>query len=294
MKKTASFIVLFISVSASAQQKNGAELNINETGTRYSDTSAHVRVIDFKTHFPLYTLKGSQFSGNFSYINEKFSDFPAAYGTDLNGLSAGLSWSRSLGQRHMLMITGDGGIYSDFVTWSSRSIRERGGFTYLTRYSERLSIGFGLEYRNQFYGNQISPVIFILYTFRDNDHWKLSGVLPFNPKLTYQVNPGNGISLEVKQTYSSYLLTAAKDSGNYVRNRKLVAALNYEHPFARNWRFNAGIGYAARQGYELYNNSTPREWYLINTPLGKKPVPIESISHRGIQFTAGLVFHPKF
>jgi len=294
MQRILIVIILLFALTAHGQQKLSAELNFNTAKTQYNDTTAHVRNLSFKMAFPITALKKSWLSGNISYSSEAFHDFPAAYGADVEGIALGLSWTRVLGTRHLLVLSGDVGIYSDFKSVSSDAIREGLGLTYFTRYSSHFSLGLGVMYKNQFYGNQIVPVIVVMYTSNNDAHWKFSGLLPYNPRLTYQVNKKNGVSLEIRQVFSSYLLSAPENSGDYIKNRKLTTMLNYEYSFSQSWRLHAGVGYAAKQQYELYNKAEGRGWYLINTALGTKPAPVESISHGGVQFTIGIALNPKF
>ncbi|MDR3714200.1 MAG: DUF6268 family outer membrane beta-barrel protein [Puia sp.] len=296
MQKTFSFIFCFISISAAAQslQKMNADLMVSDAGTRYNDTSAHVQVIDFRMQFNLAKLKKSWLSGSFNVLHEGFSQFPVAYGSGLTGLTAGLSWNKRLGDHHVLVLSGTVAVYSDFHVLSSNAIREGFGFTYFTRYSKTLALGLGVQYVNQFYGNQLLPVIVIVYTLKDNPHWKISGYFPYNPKITYAVNANSGISFGIRQVFSSFLLSAPVNAGDYIKNRKLTTLLNYEYNLDKHWRINAGAGYVVQQKYQLYNNKDSGEWWLLNTPLGHNPAPVQSISHGGIQFNIGIAFNPKF
>lgn len=284
---------ILVSTTAFGQQAT-SELNFTQSDVKYNDTAAHARTIDFRTYYPILKTTHSRIIGNVIYTNESFSDFPEGYGNSLHGISTGLTWNRELGAKHNLAITGDVGLYTDFNEWTGKAIRERLSVTYLTRYSSRLSIGFGVAYRNQFYGDQIIPIVIVNYTFKNTDHWKISGVLPYTPKVTYIADKHNGISLSINQSFNSYLLTAQKDSGNYVKSRKISLQLNYEYSFNKDWRLNAGVGLAAKQVYELYSGSDPRKWYILNSAIGDKPTPLESISRRGIQFNIGLAFRPRF
>ncbi len=294
MQRILTIIFLLLAAAANGQQKLSADLNFNEAITQYNDTTAHVRSLNFRMAFPIASLKKSWLSGNISYTSEAFRDLPVAYGSSVEGIAFGLNWTRVLGDRHLLVLSGDAGVYSDFNAVSSDAIREGFGFTYFTRYSSHLTLGLGVMYRNQFYGNQIVPVIVVLYTSKDDARWKFSGLLPYNPKLTYQVNKKNGISLDIRQVFSSYLLSASQNTGDYIKNRKLTTMLNYEYSFSKSWRLHAGMGYAAKQQYELYNKTEGRGWYLINTALGNKPTPVQSISHGGVQFNIGIALNPKF
>jgi hypothetical protein len=296
MKKLLSFFFLLSSFTAFGQisRQQNAELDFNYIPIKNNDTSAHVRLIELKIGALVYKSTKSRLLANLNYTGESFTGFPAAYGTDVYGLSLGLNWFRTLGKRTALNIFGQAGFYSDLHTISDNAIRGLLGFNYLTRYSPNFSLGFGVAYARQFYGNQLIPVIVVLYHF-DNQHWKLGGVFPTNPKLTYTFDKKNGISLELKQIFSSYRLTEPDDANSFIKNTRTTLMLNYEYSFTKSWRIAAGIGYAIQQKYELYKNDDGNQWYFINTPLGgAKAEPVESIIHNGAQFHIGIAFNPPF
>jgi hypothetical protein len=276
------------------QEKITSELNLNYSLIHYNDTIGHVRRFDFKISAPIYQNGKSRLSSNFSYNSESLNDFPPAYGTSLQGLGFGLNWTDIINPRSALIIFGQGGIYSDMTSLSSNAIRERLGFTWLTKHSDRLSLGFGVSYTRQFYGNQIIPIIAVIYHF-DNEHWKLSGAFPESPKLSYNLSNKSALSLQLKAQFASYRLNGARDSGTFVKTSNLTSMLSYEYNLAKSWRISTGIGYAMRQRYELYkddNNSD--QWYFIGKPLGEKPTPITSIVQNGLQLHIGLAFNPTF
>ena len=155
---------LFIPSMLPAQQKTGVDLNIAEEGMRYNDTSAHVRTIDLKSNFPLYTTGNSRLIGNFSFTNEHLDNFPGIFGSDLTGLSAGLSWNMPLGSRQQLVLSGGAGLYSDLKVWTGKAIRENARVIYIAHVSQRLAIGLGMDYRDQFFGNQLIPIVAVIYS----------------------------------------------------------------------------------------------------------------------------------
>jgi hypothetical protein len=229
-----------------------------------------------------------------NFNNVGFDQFPALYGSGVMAVSAGVNWTRSLGEGKTLLLSGDLGVYSDLVNLSSGAIREKLGLTYIRRYSPRLSLGFGLEYRNQLFGNQLIPVVAVFYNSQGAGHWRFSGVLPYNPRLSYSFDKKNAISLELKQSFGSYQLTAAANNGDYLKTQLIAGQLNYEYRFGPHWRLNAGVGVAAQQKYAVYSGQGSGEWWLINTPLGHHPDALETVSKGGLQLNIGLVFNPKF
>jgi hypothetical protein len=296
MKKTLSFLFLLSSFTAFGQISNqqNAELNFNYIPIKNTDTSAHIKLIEFKLGTLVYKNAKSRLLANLNYTGESFSGFPEGYGTDVYGLSLGLNWFRSVGKRTAINIFGEAGFYSDFHTISDNAIRGMLGFNYLTRYSPNFSLGFGAAYVRQFYGNQLIPVVVVLYHF-DNQHWKLGGIFPTNPKLTYSFDKKNGISFELKQVFSSYRLTEPDDANSFIKNTRTTTMFNYEYRFAKMWRIAAGLGYAIHQKYELYKDGDANQWYFINTPIGgAKAEPVQSIIHSGAQFNIGIAFNPPF
>lgn len=294
MKIFALFFFVFLSAIAFGQDKITSELNLNYSLIHYNDTARHVRQFDFKIAAPIYNNGKNRLSGNLSYNSESLNDFPSVYGTSMQGIGVGLNWTNIISPRSVLVISGQAGIYSDMNELSSNAIRERLGFTWLSKHSDKLSLGFGLSYARQFYGNQLIPVTAVIYHF-DNEHWKLSGAFPESPKLTYNLNDKSAISLQLRAQFASYRLTSAQDSGTFVKNSKLTSLISYEYTFAKAWRISTGIGYAMRQRYELYkDNYDSSEWYFIGRPLGNKPTPITSIIQNGVQFHIGISFNPTF
>jgi len=271
-----------------------AELNTVYSPVKRTDTSAHVRFTELKLGIPVLKNATDRLSAGFTLTNEHFEGFPATYGEDVYGLALNLNWLHFTGSRTALNIFGQGGIYSDLQVLAGNQIRGMLGASYITRYSANFSLGFGLAYGRQFYGNQIIPLVLVQYRFEDA-HWKLGGLFPTNPKLTYLLTQHNALSFEFKQVYSSYRLTGPADEGTFIKNSKLTSMLNYEYSFAKAWRIAAGLGYAVRQRYELYRNGDDSQWYLINSAIGgSKQVPAEAVSRNGAQFHLGIAFNPQF
>jgi len=294
MKIPALIFFLFLSTIVLGQEKITSELNLNYSLIHYNDTVGRVRQFDFRITAPIYKNGNSRLSGNLSYNSESLNNFPSAYGTSMQGIGIGLNWTNIINQHSVLIISGQAGIYSDMNNLSSNAFRERLGFTWLTKHSDKLSLGFGLSYARQFYGNQLIPIVAVIYHF-DNEHWKLSGAFPESPKLTYNLNDKSAVSLQLKAQFASYRLTSAEDSGTFVKNSKLTSLLSYEYAFAKSWRISAGIGYAMRQRYELYkDNYDSNGWYFIGRPLGNRPTPITSIVQNGPQFHIGLALTRRF
>jgi hypothetical protein len=173
MKQILTFILLLMAVIASAQEKVASELDLNYSSLHYNDTSSRARQIDFKLSAPVYRSVNSRLSANFQYDEETLSNFPASYRNNLQGFALGLNWYKAIGAGKGFDIFAQTGVYSDMENLAANAIRERLGFTYLTKTSTRFSLGFGMTYARQFYGNQLIPIVFIRYDF-DNQHWKIS------------------------------------------------------------------------------------------------------------------------
>jgi hypothetical protein len=241
---------------------------------------------------PVYKTFESLLNVNFTYTNEHFDHFPAAFGTNVQGLALGLNWSKLIGDRKVLTFIGQFGLYSDMNNISGNAMRGLIGFDYLVVYSQSLAIGFGAAYVRQLYGNQLLPIIAVKYKF-NNEHWKLNGILPTNPKLSYTISEASAISLEIKQHYSSYRLSGSNNYGDYIKNKRLTCMLNYEFIFAKAWRLSSGLGFRFHQSYSVYANESNNKWYILGHQIGGSAVkPINSITHGGAQFHIGIAFNP--
>jgi len=286
-------LLVFLSQLVYGQEKVSSGLNLNYSLVHYNDTIGHVRQIDIKVTSPIWQSTKSRLSGTLSYNNVSLNDFPAVFGADLQGLSFGLNWTGIINPNEALIIFGQAGIYSDMKNLSSDALRERLGFIYLNKHSDRFSLGLGLSYGKQFYGNQLIPVIAVIYHF-DNEHWRLSGAFPESPKLTYNLSGRSALNLQISEQFASYRLTAAGDSGAFIKDTKVTSLFTYEYKFSKLCSLAAGVGYNMRQKYELYKDGDSSQWYFINTPIGNKPMPVTSIVHNGLQFHIGLAFNPPF
>jgi hypothetical protein len=277
-----------------ARQRVSGTLSFANVKTGYNDTSAHLRSIDVRLTFPIGAFAGGRFTGTGNFFNDHFSQFPTLYGSTVTAVSGGLTWSKSVGRGKFLVLSGDLGVYSDFVSLTGSAIREKLGFSYFKVYSLKWALGLGVEYRNQFYGNQVIPIVAVLYNSNlSSGHWRLSGILPYNPRLSYVFDKNSAISLEFKQSYNSYQLTDSTNRGDYLKAQRTTALVNYEYTFSEHWRLTAGVG-AARQKYQVFNSVDDHQWWLINTPLGQSDTPLETVSKGGPQLNIGLVFNPRF
>jgi hypothetical protein len=295
MKTTLLLLCLLLSVTAFSQDKITSDLNLNYSGIRHNDTSSHIRTVEMKVSMPVYKTTLSRIAGSFTYTNEHFVDFPSAFGTDVHGFALGLNWLKYIGGRHLVTVLGQVGLYSDMHHITGNAIRGLIGFNYLTVYSKKLTLGLGAAYARQLYGNQILPLIAVKYKSNGDGRWKLGGIFPTNPKLSYAVSKSSSFSLELKQEYSSYRLTGSNHDGYYIKNTRSTCVVNYEYTFAQAWRITAGVGSSLRQRYGVYPDENSSQWYILGRAIdGAAPQAVEYITHRGGQFHAGIAYNPSF
>lgn len=293
MKRYFSLVLVILSATTGfSQDKDLATVNYTLSKLKYNDTAANAQQLDVKLRLPVYQKNKNVLAGMVGYKHVSLNNFPSAYSQSLHGITLQGAWKLWLGNKRSITLFAQAGLFSDMQDISNKDFRYTAGFRYRQKHSDKLSIGLGLAYSRQFFGNQVVP--FIDVDYKPNEHWSITGQFPVKPKVLYHLNSKVSAGIEVNGEAASYRLSATEKNNQFIQINQWTGLAKLEWQFAKGWQLNFGLGRNFKQTYKLYNDAATTPWTIITIPLGEKPDPVQKIDRKGLNMQLGISFTPFF
>lgn len=273
-----------------AQDSDLASINYAVSTLQYNDTSANANLLDVKFKIPLWNKNRHTVISIVGYKNLSLNNFPMDYTNHLHAFTWQAAWLYKFNDSKSVAFFAQIGLFSDLKDLSSKDFRYNGGFRYRTKYADKLSIGWGLGYSRQFFGNQIIP--FMEIDYRPNERWSITGAFPIKPKILYHFHNKLSAGFELSADAASYRLSETKCNHQFIQVNQWAGLAKLEYQFAKSWQLNIGVGRNFKQSYKLYNDAATTSWTIITFPLGEKSEPIQEIDNKGLNLQVGISFRP--
>lgn len=286
------FVFLILWQFAHSQEKDILDLNIRSFYFKKNDSLMNFDQLDFKIKFPITTDKKNTFVGSVNYKNIQFSNISSFIPSNLlHGISLQFFWQTKLTENKKITFFTQFGLFSDMIDINNKDFRYATGVRVKTNHNDKLSLGYGLGYTKQFFGNQIVPFIDVEY--KPNEKWSLTGQFPIKPKLLYHFNKKVSAGIELSGDATSFRLSESDHNNNFIQINQWLAASKFEIALTKKWQINFAVGYILKQSIKLYNDDSRSPWTIITFPIGKKIEPISKIeSSNGMNFQLGISFNP--
>ncbi len=124
---------------------------------------------------------------------------------------------------------------------------------YEHKYSEKLTMRYGVMYNGEWSGALFVPLIDV--NWKISPKWSLSGLLPIYGKLNYQINPNTITGLSFFGLITSYDLSKESYANSYMERRSIDLALFGRQRLFGNFHAELRFGYAIGRAYEQYDKS---------------------------------------
>ncbi|QES88092.1 DUF6268 family outer membrane beta-barrel protein [Rhizosphaericola mali] len=283
-----SFLIFSISAKAQLQELPFFGVNYN-TGKLKNDTSnGNNKAFSAFMNIPVVHSDKRTVGVRLQYQNQTISGLGSLLDHRLQLVDANIYWRRKIADNKWLHFFGQAGIYSDFKDISGKDYRFMLGGIYTVKHSERLTTGWGINYARQFFGNQINPFVAINYDI--NDRWKLAGLLPINPILTFKINDHFSWSNELNAKVESYRLSAIDNDNGFIQTKGWRGISQLKYTIKKHHQFAAGIGYNFRQDISYFNNAPANDWKIFTFNLSNHNKAVQTTQVKGVNFNIGYSF----
>lgn len=280
--------ILFVTTCANAQVRTPELFGVDYSVDKIKNDSVNgsLNNINAFLNFPIYKNDKNVFGGRIQYKTRNINEVNNEINRDFHSLDINTFWGRKLNEKAGLLAFAQLGLYSELKDWNTDDLRYSFGFRYNITHSPKFKTGWGLVYNKQFFGNQISPFIFVDYDF--NERWKISGLFPIKPKLSYKINEKMNWITELSGTVNSFRLS--NTDNNFVRINNWNVVSKIEYTFRNHHQFFVGLGYNMRQDIKLYNQDSGNDWTIFTFDITKKEKPIYQTQTSGYKLEIGYRF----
>lgn len=117
-------------------------------------------------------------------------------------------------------------------------------------FSESLTMSFGAQYNQEFFGPLLVPIINV--DWQISSRWKFTGMLPIYSKLSYKVNKNLDMGLAHFGLVTSYYLGKSDYTGDYIQRNCIDLTLYARQRIAGNIFFELRGGMALGRSYDQY------------------------------------------
>lgn len=139
---------------------------------------------------------------------------------------------------------------TDFNGGGGSSFQPGGVFLLEKVFSENLTMSFGAQYNQEFFGPLLVPIVNVDWQISSN--WKFTGMLPIYSKLNYKVNNNLDMGLAHFGLVTSYYLGKSEYEGDYIQRNCIDLTLYGRQRIAGNVFVELRGGMALGRSYNQY------------------------------------------
>ncbi|MEM6262642.1 MAG: DUF6268 family outer membrane beta-barrel protein [Bacteroidota bacterium] len=283
-----TLIVWCVSASCYAQQLDLFSLQGSYVPVTHQDNGYNLMNYSLEVKFPAVRDSNDVFLTGVKYTRFGYDNIFENGVENLHGLDLVLLYSRRFNNDARIGVFFTPGLSGDFQDISFGSLQYSAGVTFRFKASEKLQIGTGVAYSQQFVRHVVVPLLDINWEI--SDKLSLNGPIPQQLMLTYQASKkvSTGFKLQVHNTSAQF----NNDTQLQVINDSYVNFSLFGHyELKKNLFLTFDVGMIAGRELELYEADTDRYWQVFTSPFGKVPSPAESITLEQIpQLKMGLSY----
>ncbi|MDJ1495529.1 DUF6268 family outer membrane beta-barrel protein [Cytophagaceae bacterium DM2B3-1] len=285
--KATTLVLFFVCIPLliQAQELELLDIHCSISPIQTSTSHEYIQQCSIKLRYPIIAGQRNQFlvgpTYDIMWIGKTINDHQA-----LHGLSMQVAWQRKIRSNLSFSWLFTPGIYSDFKDISEEDFRFSTAFRMKHTLSEKTSIGFGIGYARQFFGNVLMP--FLEVDWKINDRWSMSGLFPIRPKIEYLATKRLTLGTQIQVDNSSSRLSSQYNESQIVQFKQWNAQLYADWKLYKNLYFSLIAGYVFRRKVQVFTKDTKVPWTLFTFPIGGERTAIHTIADNGYLLQAGL------
>lgn len=180
---------------------------------------------------------------------------------------------------------------TDFKNINSKHFQLGGIGLYGKRYSDRLKLGFGILFNQEFYGPNLVPLVDI--DWKVSTKWTIVGLFPVYLKAKYQVNPRLDLGWSHFGLVTTYRLGDPRYQGDYIDRRSIDETFYTRFQLYRDLFLEGRIGYSFGRSYTQYAADQKLDLTLPLISIGDNRVAKNASIKSGFIASLRLVYSIK-
>ncbi len=281
-----SLLILIFFPLLGFSQLSAVDIN-NEISPSSGNNSLNTLSQSISTRFPIGKNKIAKWSAGVHYKNLLTGNNTSVINNLLlHSIGVSVGYSNKISDKTVMTITAQPQLACDMKQINGDDIRFNASVHFLTRKENGFSIGWGIAYAYQFFGNQIIPIIDIRYR-KNIGEWRIGGALPLRPRIEYLFNKNTTVGFKLEGNYYSYRLSPQLNS-QYLFYRQWDAGLYVDQRISKKWFFNASGGYAFNRSLQIFDKGQTVPLSFFGNRVAKIYTPSYENKSTGFVFRIGI------
>jgi len=290
MKYFALFIVTLCSSASLAGQET---LDLVTISGRYGFPSSYDSIYDGKAReygamlglvAPIQISEKSIWYNSLNYFYSHVSDdeiMPTniANPINLHGIILRTGLYKKFSKDRGIQIFFSPRLMSDFQNINATHFQYGGMILYENRYSDKLKMGFGAMYNQEFFGPYLVPLINL--DWKLNERWSISGLLPIYVKIKYEINERLNVGFSHFGLTTSYRMGNINYEGDYIERKSIDEALFVRYRLVNDIFIEGRIGRTFGRSYAQYEADQKVDFSLPLVSFGDNRVQKNVSFHDG-------------
>jgi hypothetical protein len=177
-------------------------------------------------------------------------------------------------------------LMSDFHNIDGTHFQYGGMVLYEKLFSDKLKMGFGAMYNQEFFGPYLVPLINL--NWHINDSWSITGLIPVYAKIKYKISDRLNVGLSHFGLTTTYRLGEVDYEGDYLERKSIDETLFARYRLAGNIYIEGRLGYAIGRSYAQYEADQKVDFSLPLISIGDDRV------QKNVSFHDGLIASLRF
>ncbi|MCP4312272.1 MAG: hypothetical protein GY790_13485 [Bacteroidetes bacterium] len=209
----------------------------------------------------------------------------------INGimLRAGIRQYFSEGRRIQVMVVPR--LMSDFQNMDGSSFQFGGLASYLKKYHDDLSIGFGAIYNSELFGPYVVPFLDLNWKFAEK--WRVKGLFPITLRVEYSINDNMITGLNHFGLITTYALGDDAYAGDYMERQSIDLSLFLRQRLAGNFFVEGMVGRALGRQYRQFAGDQKVDFAIPMVAFGDERVAKNDFGafNDGLILTLKLIYN---
>ncbi len=141
-------------------------------------------------------------------------------------------------------------LMSDMKHINSDHFQLGGIVMYKNKFSEKLTMAFGIMYNQDLYGPYMVPLVDIDWQL--SERWAITGLLPVYSKIKYKINDKFNAGIAHFGLITSYKLGDPENNGDYIERTSIDLTAYARHKITGNFYVEGRFGRALGRNYAQY------------------------------------------
>jgi hypothetical protein len=179
-------------------------------------------------------------------------------------------------------------LMSDFHNIDGTHFQYGGMVVYEKLFSDKLKMGFGAMYNQEFFGPYLVPLINLNWLI--SDRWSITGLIPVYAKIKYKINERLNVGLSHFGLTTTYRLGDNNYNGDYLERKSIDETLFARYRLVGNIYIEGRFGYALGRSYAQYEADQKVDFSLPLISFGDDRVQKNVSFHDGFIASLRLVY----